>query len=286
MRYELYYWPGLQGRGEFVRLALEEAVADYVDIALVPEEEGGGVPAMTRLLAGDDVLRPPFAPPFLKCGKQLIGQTANILLFLGGRLKLAPRNAAGKLWTHQLQLTLADLITEVHDTHHPIDTGRFYEEQRTAAKQRSAAFLAQRLPKYLGYFARVLQRNATQPRPGPRPGGRRHHVCRSVNGASDRWFALRLSFGEPQSAGHVPKPVRTARRGLRPAAFESLSGIRAPCGVQQRRHLPALSRTRHLTCDRARCLTGTRPPAHRPLKTPADTAAPRGQLPACRACGR
>ena len=160
MRYELYYWPGLQGRGEFVRLALEEAGADYVDIALVPEEEGGGVPAMTRFLERDDVERPPFAPPFLKCGKQLIGQTANILLFLGGRLKLAPVDAAGKLWTHQLQLTLADLITEVHDTHHPIDTGRFYEEQREAAKQRSAAFLSERLPKFLGYFERVRQRNA------------------------------------------------------------------------------------------------------------------------------
>ena len=252
MRYELYYWPGLQGRGEFVRLALEEAGADYVDIALVPEEQGGGVPAMTRFLEGDDVLRPPFAPPFLKCGRQLIGQTANILLLLGGRLKLAPRDAAGRLWTHQLQLTLADLITEVHDTHHPIDTGRFYEEQRTAAKQRSAAFLAQRLPKYLGYFERVLQRNAThrnatQPRPGPRPGGRLHRVCRSVDGASDRRAALRLPLGEPQSAGHVPRPVRTARRGLRPTALESLPGIRAPRGVQQRRHLPALSRTRHLT---------------------------------------
>ena len=160
MRYELYYWPGLQGRGEFVRLALEEAGADYVDIALVPEKDGGGVPAMTRFLAGDDVLHPPFAPPFLKCGKQLIGQTANILLFLGGRLKLAPVDAAGKLWAHQLQLTLADLITEVHDTHHPIDTARFYEEQRAAAKQRSTAFLAQRLPKYLIYFERVLERSA------------------------------------------------------------------------------------------------------------------------------
>lgn len=159
MRYELYYWPGLQGRGEFVRLAFEEAGADYVDIALVPEEKGGGVPALTRFLEGDDVMRPPFAPPFLKCGKQLIGQTANILLFLGGRLKLAPVDAAGKQWTHQLQLTLADLITEVHDTHHPIDTGRFYEEQRAAAKLRSTAFLAQRLPKYLGYFEHVMQRN-------------------------------------------------------------------------------------------------------------------------------
>ena len=162
MRYELYYWPGLQGRGEFVRLAFEEAGAAYVDTALVPEEKGGGVPALTRFLAGDDVPLPPFAPPFLRCGKQLIGQTANILLFLGGRLKLAPVDAAGKRWTHQLQLTLADLITEVHDTHHPIDTGRFYEEQRAAAKQRSAAFLAQRLPKFLGYFERVRQRNLGQ----------------------------------------------------------------------------------------------------------------------------
>lgn len=159
MRYELYYWPGLQGRGEFVRLALEDAGADYADVALVPEQEGGGVPAMKRFLDGEDVARPPFAPPFLKCGRQLIGQTANILLLLGGRLKLAPRDAAGKLWTHQLQLTLADLVTEVHDTHHPIDTGLFYEQQRAAAKQRSAAFLAQRLPKFLGYFERVLQRS-------------------------------------------------------------------------------------------------------------------------------
>ena len=160
MRYELYYWPGLQGRGEFVRLALEAAGADYVDIALLPEPEGGGVPAMMRFLEGDDVQRPPLASPFLKAGRQLIGQTANILLYLGGRLRLAPRDQVGKLWTHQLQLTLADLLTEVHDTHHPIDTSLFYEQQRTAAKQRSAAFLAKRLPKFLGYFERVLERNA------------------------------------------------------------------------------------------------------------------------------
>ena len=161
MRYELYYWPGLQGRGEFVRLALEDAGADYLDVALVPEEEGGGVPAMARFLEGDDVQRPPFAPPFLKCGRQVIGQTANILLFLGGRLGLAPRDAAGRLWVHQLQLTLADFVTEVHDTHHPLGSGLFYEQQRAAAKRRSKAFLAQRLQKFLGYFERVLQRNSS-----------------------------------------------------------------------------------------------------------------------------
>src|SRR5882724_7806301 len=106
MTYVLYYWPGIQGRGEYVRLAFEEAGARYVDIALVPEKKGGGVPAIERYLDGGDVTRPPFAPPFLQAGRQLIGQTPNILLYLGGRLGLAPRDAAGKLWTHQLQLTI------------------------------------------------------------------------------------------------------------------------------------------------------------------------------------
>src|SRR5512132_2739009 len=114
MIYELYYWPGIQGRGEYVRLALEEAGAAYRDIALIPEEEGGGVPAMTRYLAGDDIARPPFAPPSLTAGRLLIGQTANILLYLGPKLNLAPRDAAGKLWVHQLQLTLADFMVEIH----------------------------------------------------------------------------------------------------------------------------------------------------------------------------
>ena len=159
MIYELYYWPGIQGRGEFVRLALEEAGAEYVDFALVPEDEGGGVTAMEKFLDGRHVERPPFAPPFLKAGRQLIGQTANILLFLGQRLDLAPRDAAGRLWTHQLQLTIADFIVEIHDTHHPIGGGLYYEQQKPAAKRRAKEFLANRLPKFLGYFERVLQRN-------------------------------------------------------------------------------------------------------------------------------
>jgi glutathione S-transferase len=159
MLYELYYWPGIQGRGEFVRLALEDAGADYVDIALVPDEDGGGVPAMERFLEGEDIERPPFAPPFLKAGRRLIGQTANILLFLGRRLDLAPRDTAGRLWTHQLQLTLADFVVEIHDTHHPLGSTLYYEQQRAAAKRRSKEFLAHRLPKFLGYFERVLHRN-------------------------------------------------------------------------------------------------------------------------------
>ncbi len=163
MRYELYYWPGIQGRGEYVRLALEEAGADYVDIALVPEEEGGGVPAMERWLDGEDVAHPPFAPPFLKAGRQVIGQTANILLFLGPRLGLAPREQAGKLWVHQLQLTIADFIVEIHDTHHPLGSSLYYEDQKPESKRRAKEFLANRLPKFLGYFERVIERS---------PGGR------------------------------------------------------------------------------------------------------------------
>jgi glutathione S-transferase len=159
MTYMLYYWPGIQGRGEYVRLALEEAGAKYVDIALIPDDDGGGVPAMERYLGGDDVLRPPFACPFLRVGRQLIGQTPNILLYLGGRLGLAPRDEAGKLWTHQLQLTIADFIVEIHDTHHPIGSGLYYSDQRREARRRTREFLANRLPKFFDYFERVLERN-------------------------------------------------------------------------------------------------------------------------------
>ncbi|HKE41009.1 MAG TPA: glutathione S-transferase [Casimicrobiaceae bacterium] len=161
MIYELYYWPGIQGRGEFVRLALEDAGAKYVDFALVPDAKGGGVTALERFLDGKDVERPPFAPPFLKAGRRLIGQTANILLFLGERLELAPRDDAGRLWTHQLQLTIADFIVEIHDTHHPVAGGLYYRQQKPEAKRRTRDFLANRLPKFLGYFERVVRRNRT-----------------------------------------------------------------------------------------------------------------------------
>lgn len=169
MKYELFYWPGIQGRGEFVRLALEEAGAEYVDIALVPEEAGGGAPAIVRWLQDASLGRPPFAPPFLVAGRQVIGQTANILLFLGERHRLAPKDAAGRAWVNQLQLTLADFVAEIHDTHHPLGPSLYYEEQKPEAKQRTKAFLAARLPKYLDYFERVIERNG----PGPWMVGRR-----------------------------------------------------------------------------------------------------------------
>jgi len=154
MRYELYYWPSIQGRGEYVRLALEDAGADYVDVA----RSDRGMAAMMKMMQGRSGT-PPFAPPFLKAGKLVIGQTANILLYLGARHGLAPKAEAGRLWVHQLQLTIADLVLEIHDTHHPLGPSLYYEDQRGAAKKRSSEFWDERVPKYLGYFERLLQEN-------------------------------------------------------------------------------------------------------------------------------
>jgi glutathione S-transferase len=114
---------------------------------------------MLRLLDGEEVEQPPFAPPYLRAGGRLIGQTANILLYLGPRHDLAPTAEAGRLWAHQLQLTIADLVDEAHDTHHPIASSLYYEDQRPEAKRRTADFLKSRVAKYLGYFEKVLGRN-------------------------------------------------------------------------------------------------------------------------------
>lgn len=156
MAYELYYWPTIQGRGEFIRLALEEAGADYRDIARLPERKGQGMPAVLACLDGDNTPQAAYAPPVLRDGDLLIGQTTNILLYLGRRLGLAPRAESGRLWLNQLQLTMADWLTEVHDTHHPLSMNQYYDEQKQAALQRSADFRATRLPKFLDYFTQVL----------------------------------------------------------------------------------------------------------------------------------
>lgn len=150
MHYQLYYWPMIQGRGEYVRLALEEAGAAYRDVA---REEG--IAAMTTMLQADSDT-PPFAPPFLKAGRRVIGQTANILLFLGNRHGLAPKAEAGQLWVHQLQLTVTDFVVEIHDTHHPLGPTLYYEDQRAPAKKRTAEFWNERVPKFLGYFEQIL----------------------------------------------------------------------------------------------------------------------------------
>ena len=157
--YELYYWPGLPGRGEFIRLLLEEAGAPYVDVARLPEDRGGGAGSILRLLRGEASGLLPLAPPILRHGDLTIAQVAKICLYLGPRHGLAPADEAGRLAAHQLQLTIADLVGEVHDTHHPIAVGRYYEEQKVAARERAGFFLDQRLPRFLGYFERVLGRN-------------------------------------------------------------------------------------------------------------------------------
>src|SRR5262245_7807774 len=140
MPYELYYWPSNQGRGEFVRLALEEAAVDYVDVGRLPEADGGGVPAILKLMNAADLKTPPFAPPFLKAGELIIGQTANILMFIGAHHGLAPADEAGRLWAHQLQLSVTDFVKEIHDTHHPVGAAFYYEDQKAEAKRYTENF--------------------------------------------------------------------------------------------------------------------------------------------------
>ena len=155
MKYELYYWPSIPGRGEFVRLALEDAGAEYVDVG-----RDAGSRRIVDVMDEETLATPPFAPPFLKAGKLVIAQVANILLYLGARHDLAPADEAGRLWVHQLQLTLADWVVEIHDTHHPLGPSLYYEEQKDEARKRAGDFLTARLPKFLGYFERVLERNS------------------------------------------------------------------------------------------------------------------------------
>lgn len=159
MPYELFYWPEIQGRGEFVRLALEDAGADYIDMA----RQGDGMAAMMATLEDRDRADPPFAPPFLKHGDRIVAQTANILLYLGPKLDLAPADEDDRVFVHQLQLTIADLVAEAHDTHHPIGGSLYYEDQKPEAKRRAQEFREERITKYLGYFERVLNANPNGP---------------------------------------------------------------------------------------------------------------------------
>ena len=242
MAYELYYWPGIQGRGEFVRLALEEAGAHYRDVAVLPQAKGGGVPAILRVLAARGVSRPPFAPPILKVGQRLIAQTPNILLFLGGRLKLAPTDEAGRLWTHQLQLTILDLYLEIFHTHHPLGDGYAYEEQKAAARRRSRDFRRVRLPKFLTYFERVLTLNRAH---GPWMVGAR--VTTADLSMAQVLAGLRYAF--PTATARALRS-RPRLRTLQAAVFERpriarylASGRRVPFNNEDlSRHYPELDR--------------------------------------------
>ncbi len=159
MSYQLHYWPNIQGRGEFVRLALEAADAPYLDVARGDTADGQGLPALLHTLQDATITRPPLACPVLVDGKQVIAQTAAILLYLGPRLKLVGATEADRLWAHQIQLTILDAVDEAHNTHHPLGSGLYYEDQKPAASVVAQAFRTQRIPKYFNWLETVLTRN-------------------------------------------------------------------------------------------------------------------------------
>jgi glutathione S-transferase len=188
MVYKLYYWPNIQGRGEFVRLALEEAGAEYQDVA----RSERGMAEMMAFMEGQRVGHLPFAPPFLQDKNIVIAQTAAILFHLGPKLALAPRDEDQRLWTHQVQLTIMDAVNEAHDTHHPVGGGLYYEDQKPEAKRRAKEFRERRIPKYLGWFDRVLDRN---------PKGRAHLAGDALTYADLSLFQLveGLSYAFPRA---------------------------------------------------------------------------------------
>ncbi|WP_322043431.1 glutathione S-transferase [Paraburkholderia sp. J67] len=194
MAYELYYWDGLQGRGEFVRLALEEAGAPYVDVARGEKSEGQGIGAMMAELESEGPY-PPYAPPFLKDGELIVPHVANILFYLGPKLNLAPRDERLRIVANGLQLTIADLVTEVHDTHHPIASGLYYEDQKDEAKARSKDFIQHRIPKFMSYFERVLAQN---------PDGPQHMVGRTLSYVDLSIFQIveGLRYAFPKATKH------------------------------------------------------------------------------------
>lgn len=157
MTYQLYYWHPLPGRGEFVRLLLEHLAVPYVDVARTAQAESeSGVPTILEILKSETAPLPPLAPPILQVDEHLIAQTANICQFVARRHGLAGEDDIADAAVLQLQLTIMDLATEAHDTHHPLAGALYYEDQRDAAKQRAAHFTKERIAKFLGYFERVL----------------------------------------------------------------------------------------------------------------------------------
>lgn len=199
MRYELFYWPSIQGRGEFIRLALEQAGAEYLDVAR-QDGRGMGIDAMLHMMQGPSLDRPPFAPPFLRSGKLVIAQTANILHYLGPRLGLVPKAEASRLWAHQLQLTVEDLVIDIHDTHHPIAMSLYYEDQKPESRRRAKYFIEERAPELLDYFENVLQRN---------PGKRGYMVGRSLSYIDLSMFQLiaGLRYAFPKMMARFEKNI-------------------------------------------------------------------------------
>lgn len=227
MAYELHYWPTIQGRGEFVRLALEAAGAPYVDVARGAESAGRGVPALLGAMDDPAQPHPPFAPPFLKDGALIVGQTAAILHHLAPTLKLVARSEQARVWTQQIQLTVGDMVDEAHDTHHPISASLYYEDQKPEALRRAQAFCRERLPKYLGWFERILERN---------PGGSRQLVGGKLSYADLSLFQLveGLRYAFPNAAQQA-----LARTPLVVALNARVAGLpRVAAYLRSERRLP------------------------------------------------
>ncbi len=237
-RYELFYWPSIQGRGEFVRLALEAAGAPYVDVARLPADQGGGAKVMQALLADPAGGGPFFAPPILRHGDVTLSQTAAILQYLGPRLRLVPDDEASRLRANHLQLTIADFVLEAHDTHHPIASSLYYEDQKAEAARRAHAFVQSRLPKYLGYFERVVE--AQRRGRGPACRGRGSVVRRSVAVSDHRRARVRVSaraFTRRRQDAALASAARSRGRGT---GGRRLPAVPATHSVQPARHLPEL----------------------------------------------
>ena len=219
--YELYYWPTIQGRGELVRLALEDAAAPYIDVAREPEEKGGGVKALMKVLhKGDDVLAP-FAPPFLKSGDLIISHAANILLYLAPRHHLVADDPESQIRAHALQLTITDFLAEVHGTHHPVAAGLYYKDQKVEAKRYAKGFIEERIPKFTSYFEKVIVRGG-----GDHPFGVFSYIDLSLFQMVDG-----LHYAFPKAMKHIAPQIPHltalhARVARRPRIAEYLASKR------------------------------------------------------------
>lgn len=230
MSYELWYWPSIQGRGEFVRLALEAAGIAYRDCA---REQG--VEALTEDLEARSGIRP-YAPPYLVDGDFTIAQTAHILAWLGERHGFGA--GEGDLQLIQLQLTVSDVVAEAHDTHHPVAGSLYYDDQKDAASRATKAFREERMPKFFAYFEDALSANE-----GPFTlGATWSHVDTSLFQLVE---GLRYAFPQRMKTleGHYPRLI-----ACRDAVAE-LEGIAAYCASDRRiafnqdgifRHYPEL----------------------------------------------
>jgi len=161
MTYQLYYWPMIQGRGEVIRLALEEAGSRYVDVARLPGNQEDNRAAILKILQDTKQPRPPFAPPFLVDGDLIIAQAAVILQYLAPKIGLIGEKPKEQIFGHQIQLTVTDLLMEVHDTHHAIASMLYYEDQIEESKKRAANFIKHRIPKHMDYYENILANNPT-----------------------------------------------------------------------------------------------------------------------------